>query len=394
MIAIIADDFTGAAEIGGVGLKYGLKVVIETEVNDAPDADLMIIATDTRSMSAKEAEKEIETVTSDLLKLNPTYIFKKLDSVLRGNISNELFAQIKVSGLKRAIVVAGNPIFGRTIKHGFYAINSVPLDETHFVSDADFPVSSSNVLEIIKKEGQDVVSKSVTSSIPEKGIIVGDVTSHEDMLNWVSKIDMNTLAAGGSGFFDVILSTHFPKRDHIEKNVLEQGQETLFVFGSTFPKNNTNLERLTQTGVVKKNMPEEIYLNKTYNPLIFENWVCEVVESLKNKHITIVTVEHSNNNEAGLAIRMKKVVAELVRRVMQQIKLTNLFIEGGATTSEILRSLEITKLYPFIEIDLGIIQMKVDGYPDLKITTKPGSYIWPKDVYFENIIDKNTVSNG
>jgi len=39
MIAVIADDFTGAAEIGGVGLRYGLQVLIETEVNDVSDVD-------------------------------------------------------------------------------------------------------------------------------------------------------------------------------------------------------------------------------------------------------------------------------------------------------------------------------------------------------------------
>ena len=34
MIVVIADDFTGAAEIGGIGLKYGLKVVIETNLEN------------------------------------------------------------------------------------------------------------------------------------------------------------------------------------------------------------------------------------------------------------------------------------------------------------------------------------------------------------------------
>ena len=69
---------------------------------------------------------------------------------------------------------------------------------------------------------------------------------------------------------------------------------------------------------------------------------------------------------------------------MQRVQLDSLFIEGGATTSEILNSLNIEKLYPFKELDLGIIQMKVDEYPNLCITTKPGSYSWPKNINFEN----------
>ena len=63
MIAVIADDFTGAAEIGGIGLKYGLNVIIETKVQEVSEADLLVIATDTRSLSADQASLEIEKIT-------------------------------------------------------------------------------------------------------------------------------------------------------------------------------------------------------------------------------------------------------------------------------------------------------------------------------------------
>jgi len=55
MIAVIADDFTGAAELGGLGLRYGMSVEIETEVTNDCKVDLLIIATDTRSVSKKQA---------------------------------------------------------------------------------------------------------------------------------------------------------------------------------------------------------------------------------------------------------------------------------------------------------------------------------------------------
>ena len=46
MIAVIADDFTGAAEIGGLGLLYGYKTAIVTEVKALENIDLLIIATE------------------------------------------------------------------------------------------------------------------------------------------------------------------------------------------------------------------------------------------------------------------------------------------------------------------------------------------------------------
>jgi uncharacterized protein YgbK (DUF1537 family) len=86
MIAVIADDFTGAAEIGGIGLRHGLNVIIETEPIRNRSADLIIIANDTRSLRADEASGQIAQITEHLMQLKPGFIFKKIDSVLRGNI--------------------------------------------------------------------------------------------------------------------------------------------------------------------------------------------------------------------------------------------------------------------------------------------------------------------
>ena len=94
MIVVIADDFTGAAELAGLGLRYGLRVEMSTVVNQDTDAELLIIATDTRSVSKDEARQEMEKATCEILKLKPELIFKKVDSVLRGHILAELTAQL------------------------------------------------------------------------------------------------------------------------------------------------------------------------------------------------------------------------------------------------------------------------------------------------------------
>ena len=107
MIAVIADDFTGAAEIGGIGLRHGLSVIIETRPVAISPGDLLIIATDTRLMDQQEAADHIRQVTTEVMQFNPQFIYKKIDSVLRGNITHELVAQMKASGKKRAIIIAG-----------------------------------------------------------------------------------------------------------------------------------------------------------------------------------------------------------------------------------------------------------------------------------------------
>jgi len=111
MIAVIADDFTGAAEIGGVGIRNGFRVVIDTKVDSNLETDILIIATDTRSQNAEQAIALIKKTTLDLLALKPDFIYKKMDSILRGNVGDELLAQLSVSGIERALLVPANPVF-------------------------------------------------------------------------------------------------------------------------------------------------------------------------------------------------------------------------------------------------------------------------------------------
>ena len=384
MIAVIADDFTGAAEIGGVGLRYGLKVVIKTSVDDPEEADLMIMATDTRSMTAEEAFREVEKVTSWILKLKPDFIFKKLDSALRGNIACEIKSQLGVMGKKKAILVPGNPGLGRIIKNGHYFINGTPLYKTFFANSPYFPRNSSSVVEIIGRNDIPVVSRAVDDELPGEGVIVGDVTSQSDLSAWAQKIDDSCLAAGGAGFFNVILAGNYPLRKKISRETYCLNGKSLFVLGSQYPKNESMINKINGDGVSKMNMPEEIYRDRDFDPALLDRWANEIIRQIDLKDKVIISIDHEKNDESGLSSHIKMNIGLLIRKIIDRTDIRHLLIEGGATTHEILKNLNISRLYPFRELGLGIIQMRVDDYPDLCIITKPGSYSWPENVEFKN----------
>jgi uncharacterized protein YgbK (DUF1537 family) len=385
MIAVIADDFTGAAEIGGVGLRYGLRVLIETTAQKSNTADLLIIATDSRSLSPGQSAEQIKKITSQLLELKPDFIYKKIDSVLRGNIAPEINSQMAVVSKKKAVLIAGNPGLGRIIRNGTYYINDVPLDQTFFADDPEFPRNSSSVTDIIGTNNISVVSKSVNEELPEAGIIVGNVTSQSDMAAWVERINDDILAAGGAGFFDVILSRLFPGKKEVNNDTYYLSKKSLFVMGSLYPKSEKMIRKIGSIGLIRMNMPEAIYQNKQFSPGLIDRWAEDIIRQLKGDHKVVVTIEHQYNHEAGVSKRIRENIGQLIQRVMKLVHIDDLFIEGGATTYEILKQLNIKKLHPFREMDLGIIQMKVDEYPDLCITTKPGSYSWPDSVEFQDM---------
>lgn len=379
MIAVIADDFTGAAEIGGIGLRHGLKVIIETEVNNPSDFDLLVIATDTRSMPEQEATLYISKITKKILELQPQLIYKKIDSALRGNIASEIIAQMEVMNKQKALIIASNPIFKRTIQNGVYAIDGVPLHQTNFATDPEFPVKTSSVNKIISKGIYPVITGLTPWDIqPDKGLIAGDVRNVGDLEAWAEYINQNTLPVGASGFFNAILSRSAHKNSYRQPEECPFGEKVLYVLGSTYPKSEGFLSNIFNNGYYISNMLEEIYYNKTFSPSCIDSWVDDIVQGINNGNKVFAAVPHLVNNDPDIAWKIKETLGIVIKKVLQKTTFDELIIEGGGTTSVILKHLQVKKLIPIKEIDTGIIRMKMDGIADVYLTTKPGSYIWPK----------------
>ncbi len=393
-IIVIADDFTGAAEIGGIGLRHGLNVAIETEPIDSPDIDLMVLATDTRSMAPEDAAKVIKELTEKALKLNPYLIYKKIDSVLRGNITEELSAQMDVMNFNRCIIIAGNPIFNRVIKKGRYYINNEPLNETCFASDSQHPRTTNKIKEILTPSDKYPVSiANKLENLPNSGMIMGDVETIEDLLDWAKLFREDILFAGASGFFNSLLShLKISKQEIIGKSV-PFGNKRFFVLGSSFPKAHDILPQMEECGHYYSNMPEEVFYNNEGASEAFNKWINEIIDAFKMHPKVIISSIHQSNQEPDLFIRIKRLMAEVVKKVTDKIKVDEILIEGGSTTSEILNELQIKRLVPLQEFTTGVIRMQVTSKENMCMTTKPGSYSWPEELWLNNNIDKLTNSN-
>jgi uncharacterized protein YgbK (DUF1537 family) len=386
MIAVIADDFTGAAEIGGVGLRRGMKVIIETVVSGQSDADLLVIATDTRSMSVDDARQEIDKVTHQLLTLSPKFIFKKLDSVLRGHIYEELISQQEASGMKRVVLVPANPHFNRIIRDGIYFVNGIPLAETSFSADPEFPLRVSDVRAIVGGDARSLISANWEEQLPDSGLIIGNVTDKDDLTSWAKKIDESTMAAGGSGFFEALLQKDFPDVRPIPFPEPFTGKKVLFIFGSTYPKDAALMDKIRDTGVVVFNLDEQFF----YGPdrqSVLSQWAGKIAAGIQSHGKVALTTVFCPGSEPISPTSIREMTGWLVREIFGLVQVDDLFIEGGATAFRILNDLGIRRLIPYREFDFGIIQMVVPGNTNLHITTKPGSYVWP-----EFLLDKNVLN--
>lgn len=156
-VLIQADDFSGAAEVGqcfatqGLGTRLllagteaGIEAGTETGVeaagaNDAPD--VLVVDTHTRAVTPEAAEAAVSGVFGGASAARAHVLFKKIDSLWRGNVGPELGA---LTGLGHHVVVAGAlPQLGRTVVNGEPMAGGVRLDRTGlWKAEAAAPPSS------------------------------------------------------------------------------------------------------------------------------------------------------------------------------------------------------------------------------------------------------------
>lgn len=382
MIAVIADDFTGAAEIAGLGLRYGLTVEIESHVFSESNADLVIIATDTRSLNKDEAHDEVMMIAKQLQKTNYDWIYKKTDSVFRGHIYNELKAMLEINGYKKAILVPANPSLGRKIENGIYYVGNKFLHETNFSEDPDFSLTTSNVIELMQHLNDlDVSVKKPSEGIELPGITIGEAVSEEDLKKWAAKINKATLPAGGAGFFAALLEANDFK---IQENIINEdnplGKKFLFVCGSAFSKGKEAFEDVDNCEKKIYPMPDDVF-NKTGNSdKAFTDWKSKIIESFKEMDSVVIEIDQPVVRDKRFSKRLRETMAELVEQICSEVKVNELLIDGGATVNAIAQRAGLRKFQPVQELAPGVIRMKVEGKEDLYVTIKPGSYAWPKSL--------------
>jgi len=62
MITVIADDFTGAAEIAGLGWRHGLRADLLARHEPLTDAELVVYDSDSRNCSPTEARRRVKAI--------------------------------------------------------------------------------------------------------------------------------------------------------------------------------------------------------------------------------------------------------------------------------------------------------------------------------------------
>jgi uncharacterized protein YgbK (DUF1537 family) len=386
MIGVIADDLTGASELGGIGLRRGLNVEIVIGGDCRADADLLCVDTDSRACTAKEAAQRAAAAANELRKAGARWIYKKVDSVLRGNVLAETHAIQKTLGLRSTLLIPANPCFGREIRDGRYYVNGKPIHRTDFAHDPEYPRTSSKVLELLKSRNAFAVTVNrLAEQMPASGIVLGEVSTTADVNQWVHRHSAQMLAAGGAEFFGALLNVLNPKpkmsapstavKDRRSSPVIRE----LFVCGSTSEYTRQFVSEADRNGIPVYGFLLSRSKHFSISPLAVVCTAHEAALEFRSHPRVILEIGRPLLDKRTVARKLARSLAQTAVLVIARAKPDHVYAEGGATAAELVRSLGWRRLKVVKELAPGVTTLSLSGRNAPLLTIKPGSYPgWPK----------------
>src|SRR5215213_5950414 len=135
-LVIVADDLTGAADASARFANAGLSTVIHLSSAAIPNTDVVAVSTESRDLEGTGAAAAVRSALSRIISgqrdAAPWWIYRKMDSALRGHPRDELLAAMEAIGATRALVAPAFPAQGRTTVGGRQHIHGVPLESSRF----------------------------------------------------------------------------------------------------------------------------------------------------------------------------------------------------------------------------------------------------------------------
>ncbi len=254
-VLIVADDLTGALDTAGPFAQQGLvtKVVaqpLQCDPDSISGARVVSVNTASRHLPADAAAARVRQCARIFSGQRFEYVFKKIDSTLRGNVVAETLALIEASGRKAALVAPAFPAQGRTVKGGVVHVEGVPLAETGFARDALSPPPLQPLGEVF---GAVVGVDNVCSWRPgevlpslDGGVVIADAGSEDEMSEIFRKAlpqSEKALFVGSAGF-GVELARHLGKMQSARSALSATKDPILFVVGSRAARSREQVQYL------------------------------------------------------------------------------------------------------------------------------------------------------
>ncbi|NUK30265.1 four-carbon acid sugar kinase family protein [Parageobacillus sp. VR-IP] len=393
MMGIVADDITGANDIGAMFAKsnyvthiyrYDEWEAFKKEKNNF--RDVLILDTDSRFDSRDVAYKKVFRATKALQRAGATQFFNKTCSVFRGNVGAEFDAMLDALEENFAVIVLGFPKNGRKTINGIHYVHGVKLENSEFSYDPIHPMTNSNLLDILQSQtkrkvtvvGYEIVKKGAAElrkyihALKDKfQYIILDVTDQEDLRIIAEAVyDMKVLA-GSSALAEELAAFLGEKKEQSSSIALPPLDKEKGIFcaaGSLMPQTAAQIDYMYRKGAVVFELNSLQLLDENKKCEYLEKLTAQIIENIQMGHNVVL---HSSNrsdvvkktkaealkkgmNNKEVCRLVSSTIANITKEVIQKTNQKRFVIAGGDTSAAVCRSLGIYGMRVWREIQTGL----------------------------------------
>ncbi len=375
-LLIIADDFTGALDTGVQFAVRGARTCVATDPDydfsrAGADIQVLVLDAETRHLSPRAAYDTVFRAVGSARAAGFTYIYKKTDSALRGNVGAELAAALDAAREDRLHFLPALPKMDRVTRNGDHYIAGVPVADSVFGRDPFDPVTASSVAEIIGAQTEKPVVlhrlEGAAEDLP--GIQLYDAGSDEDLQRIGGALGREglTLCAGCAGFAAVLAEILDFRGTPPELPCLVPA---FFVAcGSVNSVTLRQMDAAEKAGFPRAHLTpiqklEPEWLDDPSCAAAVASWL----ETAREHRRFILDVndpegrggtaayarEHGLTTEE-LRVRISGQLGQLVRKLLDAGLKATMLCTGGDTLLALMRAVGTAELTPVCELDAGVV---------------------------------------
>ena len=410
-IVIIADDLTGGADTGVQFCPFFDETIL-VPYYQLPNAlsqtgetvsRAISIFSNSRTLDSDVARKRLLSVAGQFSQSKPKWIYKKIDSCLRGNLGAEIEAIMDGLGFELSFIAPAFPEMGRTTLNDIHLVHGIPVNQTEISEDPVAPVTESRLSHLVAQQcrypvahvaldslqgGENRLQKEI-ARLARQGTrhIVFDST-YRDHLDIISRLltssDHRILPVGSAGLAASLRCVLPPDlRSRKDKNRTPAGGNHLIVSGTTSDVTKKQLKALLQVSPYKEIILTADLLADSDQRNILLKKASEAAEILSAENVIIrIGSEENGQTTAGKPPRLHRAesvvegIALFVAAVLKRCRPGFLFATGGDTANAILTAIDGSGIRILGEIVRGMVHGRLIGGPlnGLAMITKAGAF--------------------
>ena len=386
-LVISADDVTGAADTSACFAQAGLGTVIHLSDTTVPNADVLAVSTESRDLDKTAAAAAVRSalgrIVSGQRDATPRWIYKKMDSALRGHPRDELLAAMDAIGATRALVAPAFPAEGRTTIGGRQCIDGVPLE----LSQIRDPGTTSDLVALFETDHGPPVRLLDLATLRGKpdalrrllhdtrGIIVADAETDDDLMKLASAADGGRLHlfCGTAGLARQLARLlPLTQNAHPHLKAVRRSGPILIVAGSRHEATARQIQVLRASGVPIIRLEQSLIDDPEME---IDGTVAQVATLLTAGRSLVLTTLGLAPCAGGahvVAARLAQIVAE----AEVNCQVGGLVLTGGDVAAAVSAALGATDLWLRGEISSGIPWGRLEGgsLDGSPVATKSGSF--------------------